>query len=69
MRDPDLHLIADGRIIRPLIEDGAAFLFPASAKDCAADVEHVLGGAVRLQRSAQPRRDAVRARVQRHASR
>ncbi len=33
-RDANLHLVADGQVIRPLIEDGAAaFLFPASAKD------------------------------------
>jgi hypothetical protein len=34
VRDPDLRLMVDGRIVRPLIEDGvAAFLFPASARD------------------------------------
>jgi hypothetical protein len=33
-RDPDLHLTVDGRIVRPLAEDGsAAFLFRADAKD------------------------------------
>jgi hypothetical protein len=34
VRDPDLHLTVDGRIVRPLAEDGsAAFLFRADAKD------------------------------------
>jgi hypothetical protein len=34
IRDPDLHLTVDGRIVRPLAEDGsAAFLFRADAKD------------------------------------
>jgi hypothetical protein len=33
-RDADLHLAVDGRIVRPLAEDGsAAFLFRADAKD------------------------------------
>ncbi len=33
-RDADLHLTVDGRIVRPLAEDGsAAFLFRADAKD------------------------------------
>ena len=33
-RDADLHLAVDGRILRPLTEDGsAAFLFRADAKD------------------------------------
>ena len=33
-RDVDLHLTVDGRIVRPLAEDGsAAFLFRADAKD------------------------------------
>jgi hypothetical protein len=33
-RDPDLHLTVDGRIVRPLAEDGsAAFLFRADAKN------------------------------------
>ena len=33
-RDDDLHLTVDGRIVRPLAEDGsAAFLFRADAKD------------------------------------
>jgi Hint domain len=33
-RDADLHLMVDGRIVRPLAEDGsAAFLFRADAKD------------------------------------
>jgi Hint domain len=32
--DPDLRLVADGRVVRPLADKGAAaFLFPASAKD------------------------------------
>ena len=34
VRDADLHLMVDGRVVRPLAEDdAAAFLFPASAKD------------------------------------
>jgi hypothetical protein len=36
MRDPDLRLMVDGRIVRPLIAEGAAvFLFPASAGNVA----------------------------------
>ena len=34
LRDPDLHLVVDGRIVSPLREQGmAAFLFPADASD------------------------------------
>jgi hypothetical protein len=34
VRDPDLHITVDGRVVRPLAEDGsAAFLFRADAKD------------------------------------
>jgi hypothetical protein len=45
-RDPDLHLRVDGRVVRPLAEEGAAvFLLPASAKDVRL-MSNVFSGAV-----------------------